>query len=303
MNENAAVENVLLNLLAAGETNYEFPTLQRDAAALVAKNFTEIIYSTLKQKSASNSSKRSNLLKLINLTCQTPEIHLCNDQYKLYLHTFKVELSAEPTRNLVDKISKELNDIPLDLQTEVSEFFKRKNGRRRNVVQKQELIRQMDQDSLPEGFGSGYSRNVLSYETSQSLVNELLKTKQLDHKTKKITLNTNTEDYRKKQVQFCYALVNLSNSYSEIKILQEVLGKIADYQWLEKFEWQLLEDLWLKGEKRKRGDKETKQPGMKQQKQEKHWKKSLSVLLILFLYYVYLLRFVLFFYINLLKCS
>lgn len=60
--QSSAVENTMLNLLIASETSYDYPALEPDAVDTLATNLSDIIYTTLKQKSSAGAAKRSNVL-------------------------------------------------------------------------------------------------------------------------------------------------------------------------------------------------------------------------------------------------
>lgn len=60
MNHLKVSQNYIFNLLAADE--YEYPLLQKEAVEKITKNITDIVYTTLKQKSSASSVKRCNLL-------------------------------------------------------------------------------------------------------------------------------------------------------------------------------------------------------------------------------------------------
>lgn len=60
MNQLKVSQNYIFNLLAGDE--YEYPLLQKEAVEKISKNITDIVYTTLKQKSTASSVKRCNLL-------------------------------------------------------------------------------------------------------------------------------------------------------------------------------------------------------------------------------------------------
>lgn len=56
---------ILLNINNASDRTFSDPKLQTEAINIVAKNVTDIIYESLKQKSSTSSTKRGNILVIL----------------------------------------------------------------------------------------------------------------------------------------------------------------------------------------------------------------------------------------------
>ncbi|CAH1129754.1 unnamed protein product [Ceutorhynchus assimilis] len=242
-----AAQNTILNLLAACETNFEFPALQNEAVELISNNITDIVYTSLKQKSTASSTKRCNLLKLLCKISETPESHLTENHYKVYLKQYEEKFcksnDLEAVVNLITTISKELEDITGSLHKDVLDFYRRKNKRRAEKAKRIEFIQKMDQ----EKSDMHVPRNISHYLTSESLIDDLLKENQNKNVNESLEINNfNSRVYRQKQAQFCYAIVNIGKD--DKKILESVLNKLTTYNLLERFEIRMLTDLWLMGE-------------------------------------------------------
>lgn len=168
--------------------------------------------------------------KLVHEICSTPEPHLPLNHHKLFLNACKLQGTEDniQTEELVKSIHRELE--PNNFLNEIAGFYKKKNAKRRETGAQLETIKQMDQE---KGMGFVH-RNVPTYETSMKMINDLFATSEC--RSDEVVM-------RKRQVGFCYALVNMGEHENAMRVLE----RLSTYETLGKLELKLLEDLWLQG--------------------------------------------------------
>ncbi|XP_066153579.1 uncharacterized protein [Euwallacea fornicatus] len=246
--DNSFIKNQILNLLAAdkGEStgDYPYPMLQKKALESIAYNVTEAVYTSLEENSKLSSTRRCNLLKFVNNICQTPTFYLTQGGTKIYLNQHKKEFCDEavPTiQPLIQLIHNEIDELPLDIHSQVSSFYKRRNKCRKNKARTLNYIKQIDKERL-HNDQMHLQRNISHYETCQSLIDHLIV---CGSEHSHIGSRIDSKEFRKKQVGFCYAVINVNNGECDKAIIDHMLEKLLTYKELELYELEFLEDLWL----------------------------------------------------------
>ncbi|RZC41788.1 mitochondrial-processing peptidase subunit beta [Asbolus verrucosus] len=223
--------------------SFDYPKLNAEAATIIANNFTDIIYDTLKLKSSSPICKRLNLLKFLKTLACRPDDHFSVDEtnYSTFIKSFKHSFEESSDEDL-DKFLNQ-NRIELqarvigDLCVEVHNFYQKKTEKHRNKIKTLELIKKYDQERLDQAnFPSRATKKISYYETSDSVIKNLLSndrelTVSQDSNPSCIVDFNNTE-YREKQIKFAYALIHLC----EWTTLEQVLRRLARYKNYTQFE-------------------------------------------------------------------
>lgn len=166
---------------------------------------------------------------------------------QIYLNHYEQEVcnSSSPlTDSLLNSINKEQVLSARDIHTEVLEFYKRKNTKRKEFVKKIELIKQNDLEELQK-VNMSVTKTVSSYETDQNLIDKLLKVVSAPVGVSQVSL-----EVRKKEVGLLYAIINIDSNHSRSRIVNYILDKLQSYETLHKFEVKLLEDFWMNEGKR-----------------------------------------------------
>ncbi|XP_066251498.1 uncharacterized protein [Euwallacea similis] len=246
--DNSFIKTQILNLLAAGKNgsagDYSYPMLQTRALESIASNVTEAVYTSLGENSTLSSTRRCNLLKFVNNICQTPTFYLTQGSTKIYLNQHKKEFCDTLLPNikvLIQLIQKEMDQLPLDTHSQVSSFYKRRNKCRKSNARKLEYIKQMDKERL-HNDQIHLQRNISHYETCQNLIDHLIVCGNVHSN---IGSRIDSKESRKKQIGFCYAVMNVNNGECDKAIIDHILEKLLTYKELEFYEVKFLEDLWL----------------------------------------------------------
>ncbi|XP_060533834.1 uncharacterized protein LOC132706498 [Cylas formicarius] len=224
------IEHLIFNLLLNSRDSFDYPQLQRDAVDSISANLTDAIYDSLKQKSVGSTSKRTNLLKFVNIVCETREVHFGQKDYKLFLEVFREKQSYHENVDL-EEFAREAADefntlIPSSFSARLCEFYQRKNEKQRNKVRSLEFIKGKDQcrlDSL--NLGMQVFKNFLPYETKRDLINELLRTKEGEP----VQNSVNEE----------------KGDLEDLESLGIILPKLSRYETLEPFEINFLTFLFI----------------------------------------------------------
>lgn len=172
---------------------------------------------------------------------------------QIYLNHYEQHVcnSSSPlTDSLLSSINKEQQVLSAeDIHTEVLQFYKIKNTKRKEFVKRLELIKQNDVEELQKVNMSLIKMSVASYETDQNLIDKLLK---VVHAAPDVGVpQVVSLEVRKKQVGFLYSIVNIDSDHARNKIVNYILDKLESYETLQKYEVQLLEDLWMNEGKNK----------------------------------------------------
>ncbi|VEN62034.1 unnamed protein product [Callosobruchus maculatus] len=226
------------------EKQFDYPKLQKDSVEAIADTFSNIIYETLKQKSSASSAKRGNVLKFINKLCAVKSPHIENSAATPYLQVAKkvylISTDCEGVESLQNDIKNELENIS-GLKENIQRYFKRKNDIQCNIGTRIECIKHLDQEKLKHKYHLQPRKGIARFEVTGAVVHKVTDNLCKSHRSNSSELNTESLDFREKQVKFGYAWRNLSEDKA---MIEKVLLKLAKYERLEEFEENFIYTIW-----------------------------------------------------------
>lgn len=164
----------------------------------------------------------------------------------MYLDIYKeYKIKNDEIYNLVQDCHEELTDNKGDLYINICKFYELRNIKRKSKIKKLEFIKQKDQEYL-NIFDIKTSKNVSNYEIDKHLIIDLLNN--CSNLKNKITKIQYSQNYREKQIQFCYSLLNI-NLRENYFILKHIMKTLLEYNELQTFEIEFLMYIWNFGGK------------------------------------------------------
>ncbi|XP_023016696.2 uncharacterized protein isoform X1 [Leptinotarsa decemlineata] len=235
-------------LLKEGGNNktFDYPKQQKDSADIIAKNLTNIIYDSLKQKSSASNIKRRNVLKFLNIISEVKEQHSSADDW-IQTCLSKIRKTFENVE--VCKLLNECNDEFRSFSSNtfpdnMIKYHEMKNIKRKKKKKYLDFIKERDQLRLNSKYDIQVVKKISHYEVNENLIKSFA---QQTDKTSKI-VNTSfpqQTDDREKQIKLAYALLNVENRADGI--LEGILFRLASYTVLTNYEQTFLQNLFDTG--------------------------------------------------------
>ncbi|CAG9830753.1 unnamed protein product [Diabrotica balteata] len=218
--------------------NVSYSKHQPEAAKIIAKNLTEIIYQSYKRNSCDSRSKRQQILGFINNLCVIPEQHNYDDYMTCALKQLNKNFISIKDADLKNNIASDLKAYTSNIfENSVQQYYLKKVKLKEKKLKAIDNINKRNLESLDKKYHLEVPKKYF-FEHNETLIKKLLGSGNTS--LTESVYDVKSTYHRDKLVKLAYSMINTK----QYDMLNKILSSMLDVSDLNKAEKSLLRYIW-----------------------------------------------------------